>query len=336
MRNSRTLAVFALFGAALLHCSSDEFSTGDSGSDTGAEASLDDAARDVAVTDTGPIEGGPTDGGPIDSAPPLKCDPKKPFGTPTKVLRNGLDVVVDVYGSFRIDATETHAWVQQGNQVRQYDLANGALTYVSSVSDLPAEQGFGVSANGLELVAAHGGGLTRHTRANLTSNWGPGTPIPLPFGLPDGAAFQQFYYPYLSGTPALYLGRFVYYSAAPSEWDVIRIAGDAGTTLSELHAGNFAFTTEPVLADELTMYISRWGGGPVPHLARTTRASTAAPWSPPADVSLGSLTVATKDGSKPYAVTPDDCSLYLGYAQSVDGSFALDGPFVLYVARRPL
>jgi hypothetical protein len=51
---------------------------------------------------------------------------------------------------------------------------------------------------------------------------------------------------------------------------------------------------------------------------------------------VGALSVAAADTIKPYAVTPDDCALYFGYAASIDGGSAMDGPFVLYVSRRPL
>ncbi len=336
MRLSRAFASFTLFGAALLRCSSDGFTNLDAGTDAGL-----DAVPDTLSLDADPPRDGASDVADAlvsdaDAAPPPKCDPKKPFATPTKVLRNGLDVVVDVYGSFRIDQGETHAWLQENSVLRQYTLSANTITHDATVADLAVEQGFAVSSNGLDLVAAHAGGVVHHVRANLTSNWGSGALLPMPFSAPDGAAYQQFYYPYLSSGAALYVGRFVYYPSAPSEWDVVRVAGDAGAILSELHGGSFAFVSEPVLADERTMYLSRWGGGPVPHLARATRATTVAPWDQPQDVPLGSLVVGANDSTKPYAVTADDCTLYLGYALSVDGAFALSGPYVLYVARRPL
>jgi hypothetical protein len=90
------------------------------------------------------------------------------------------------------------------------------------------------------------------------------------------------------------------------------------------------------MVDERTIYLARWGGGPVPHVARATRVTPQAPWSPPVDLLVGALSVAAADTIKPYAVTPDDCALYFGYAASIQGGSTMDGPFVLYVARRPL
>jgi hypothetical protein len=283
-----------------------------------------------------------------DSAPPPRCDPTKPFATPTKVSLGGLDVIVDALGSFQVDPGETRAFLQQASKIRQYDLqANNVLAYVQAVPDLAMTYGFAVSASGLELLGGDSVVFRRYTRASLTAAWGTGTDITVPIAIPDGSTLRwSVRASYVGEGPVFYFGRFVYYgNAAPSEWDIVRAApGDASTSIdttfqSELHAGDaggsFAYVNDPVMVDDRTMYLARWGGGPAPHLARATRLTPQAPWSMPVDLPVGALIVAATDTVKPYAVTPDECSLYFGYAASIDGGFTLDGPFVLYVARRP-
>lgn len=342
MRLHRTLGLITLgLAGALVRCSSDDFTTttdaGDDGG-TGVDVATDrlvvDAPGETTTTVDAAVDA------PIDTGPPAKCDPKKPFATPTKVSLNALDVVIDVYGSFRIDPAEKHVWMQKNGLVRQYDVGSAnTLTHDTSIPDLAVAQGFAVSANGLELIAAQGGGLVRHARGSITSAWGTGTLVNVPLNVPDGAAFQQFHHPYhLGNGPTFYFGRFVYYPSAPSEWDVVRMAAsDAGAVLQpDLHAGNYAFTNNPVLADDLTLYFARWGATPYPHIARSTRPNANAAWAVPTDVTLGALPVTTNDTLYPYAVTPDECALYFGYSPAVDGAISLNGPFTIYVARRPL
>ncbi len=338
------LATFSL-SVGLIRCSTDEFSGTDAGTDApvGTDSATDapapdtgtDAPRDVAsdaITDA-------------DAGPPANCDKLKAFGAPTKLTVSAVDVVVDVFGSFHIDPTEKHAWFSQSNQIRQYDVSGTTLTLDSTIPPIGSQRGFGVSANGLELVyTTPPANVVRYTRANLTSAWSNFVVVDVPMAAPDGAAYQEYYHPsHLGNGPTFYFGRFVYYTSSPSEWDIVRAtqtdaASYAPVIQSGLHANNFAFVNEPVLADDLTMYLARWGDGitAYPRLARSTRANAQSPWSAPTAVPMPPLPFGPNDTLKPYAVTPDECALYFGYNPSVDGSASMSGPFTVYVARRPL
>jgi hypothetical protein len=345
MRHHRILGLFLLgFSAALVRCSSDDFSP--SQADAGAEAAVPDAVADgIGTNDTGPADvavDAPRD---AEAAPPPKCDPKKPFGTPTKVLLNALDVVIDPFGAFRINASETVGFVQASNVVRQYDMSGSTLTLVSSVPAVTVPLGFGVSRDGLQMMVSSGTStLVRYARGNTGAAWGPSAPVGVPLSTPDGAAYQELYYPSIVGNdPTFYLSRFVFYPSLPSTWDIFRaVPGDASTvvvsSVDELHAGAFAFTNQAVPADDLTMYFARWGGAAVayPRIVKTTRASSQAAWDAPTDVALGSLVIGTADSLYPYAATADDCALYFGFSMATDATYSVNGPFVLYVARRPL
>ena len=347
LRHRRLVALSSLalsgLAAGLVRCSTDEFSGTDAGTD---------APVGVDVTVDSPVDTGPGDvrldtGGDaiVDSGPPAKCDKLKAFGAPTKLTVAAKDVTVDAFGSFRIDPSETHAWFSQGNQIRQYDVTGTTLTVDGTIAAIASQRGFGVSANGLELVyTTPPANVVRYTRANLASAWSNFIVVDVPMAVPDGAAYQGYYHPsHLGNGPTFYFGRFVFYSSQPSEWDIVRAtqtdaASYAPVIQGGLHASNFAFVFEPALADDLTMYFARWSDGitDYPRLARSTRANAQSPWSAPTPVPMPPLPFGPNDTLKPYAVTPDECALYFGYNQSVDGSVSTSGPFTVYVARRPL
>jgi hypothetical protein len=335
--------------------------------DAQAESASDALVQtDATGDDAATIADAATGDALTDGAAP-RCDPTKAFGTPAKVSLDGLDVIVDAFGAFQVDPDETRAFLQRANTIRQYDLTNNVLSHVVAVPDLPTTNGFAVSPSGLELLASDSAVFRRYTRASLTATWGIGTAIAVPIPLAD-ASQLLVRASYVGDGPVFYFGRFAYYGPSlPSEWDIVRAApGDASaadasaadastadasasdastffdsTFQSELHAGDagassFAFVNDPVTVDDRTMYFARWGGGPVPHLARATRPTPQAAWGLPVDLPVGALKVATADTIKPYAVTPDDCALYFGYAAALDGGpSTIDGPFVLYVSRRP-
>jgi hypothetical protein len=328
-----------------------------------APLQTDATGADAATGDDATSADASTSDAPTDSAPAPRCDPTKEFGTPTKVSLGGLDVIVDALGSFQVDPGETRAFLQQASKIRQYALAGNVLTHASAVQDLSMANGFAVSASGLELLGNFKiDEFRRYTRGALTAPWVAETDITLPISLPADAGFQNLVRAsYVGDGPVFYFGRFVFYPAAPSTWDIVRAApGDASapdasapdasasdasisfatTFQSELHtvtANGPDFVNDPVMVNERTIYFARWGPGPVPHLARATRPTPQAPWSTPAPVPVGALSVAEADAVKPYAVTPDDCALYFGYAAATDGGpSTLTGPFVLYVSRRPL
>lgn len=323
--------IVAPLSASLLNCVGD---TPITQVDAGADVAVDTATGDVA-TDSPPTPDGGTD------AVAPRCDKNKPFGTPVKLSLNALDVVVDSFGSMQVDPSETHAYFQKGNLVRQYDLSGTTLTHNSAIADVTVDRGFTVSPNGLEMIANRSSGPVRFTRGNTTSNWLGGTAINIAFEVPDGAVYVQFYNPSFVGNgPRFDIGRFIFY-AGPSTWDIMQSdLDDAGTFVpvaQNLHAPNVPYINHPVPVDDTAMYFARWGVPNIvgPHLARATRANAQAPWGTPSDVPLGSLVTTKDDSLLPYAVTPDDCALYFGYSASPDGAYSLDGPFVLYVARRP-
>lgn len=353
-RRLSLLAALATFSASagLLRCSTDEFS----GTDAGTDAPVGvDVVNDAPPAETGPADvavdtasDALTD---ADAGPLPKCDRTKAFDIPTKLTSSAQDILVDGSGSFRIDSSEAHAYVGHGGFIKQYDVSGTTLTYVSGVPDVASSRGFGVSDDGLELLyTTPPANVVRMTRASLTSQWGGMTLLGVPLPMPDGATTQNYFHPsHLEDGPTFYFGQFSYGGVSPSQWSVFRAApgdaapGDAAPSFvasyqSELHASNFAYTNAPVVTpDDLIIYFARWGNvsSYYPRIARASRANAQAPWGAPTDVLVAPLPAGSDDTLFPFAVTPDECALYFGYNQSIDGSVSTSGPFTVYVARRP-
>lgn len=310
----------------------------DSG-DAGSDANVVGDARDENASDAIAVD---ASDGAIDAGPPPRCDRAKPFGVPKKLAENALDVSIDSFGSFRVDATETHAWLQRKNLVRQYTLSGTELTYDPTISVVGALNGFAVSPDGLHLLASAGGGFERRDRASVTANFGPAQTVLTPLTNPDGSSYASLYHPSFRSNPAdFFFARFVYYPNASSTWDVYSAHMTDASTASataqgELHLPNAPFTNEPTFADDLTLYFDRWGTATsYPRIARLTRTTPQSSWGTPSDVTVGALVVGPLDTVRVLSVTADECVMYFSYATAAPDASSLDGPHVLYVARRP-